>query len=290
MQYKDYYNILGVDKNAKEADIKSAYRKLAKKYHPDKNPGNKQAEEKFKEISEAYEVLGDTEKRKTYDNLGSEYNNQGEYGFDPSQFGFGKNIRYEMRTDGAGAQDYSDFFRMFFGDRDFGFDNDGEDVEARLEVTPEECFNSAEKRIGKISFRIPKGVRDGERIRLQGQGRPSFNGGRKGDLYITIKMVASSKFVLEGNDLITTKNIMPWDAALGSETTVDTIDGKIMVKIPAGIQTGNKIRVAGRGYMDKQGRRGDLYIKVQIVNPNYMTHEMKQLYEKMRQLSNIKAV
>jgi len=312
MQYKDYYSVLGVDKNASQDDIKRAYRKLAKKYHPDTNPGNKQAEEKFKDINEAYEVLSDTEKRKNYDNLGSEFNFQNGYDFDPSRFGAGRNVKYEYRTGGTG--EHSDFFNMFFGGSGFDFDSlfgnmgsnkrtmsyayDGEDIEAEIEITPEEGFKGAEKRIslrgqsmGKsLTFRIPKGVKDGEKIRLKGQGESGVNGGQNGDLFLKVRVRPSERFTLEGNDLTTTLDIMPWDAALGSESAVDTIDGKILIKVPAGIQTDSKIRVAGKGYMDKSGRRGDLYIKVRIVNPGYITHEMKGLYEKLRQVSKVKVM
>ncbi|MCX7842416.1 MAG: DnaJ domain-containing protein [Clostridia bacterium] len=311
MQYKDYYSILGLDKNASQEDIKKAYRKLAKKYHPDTNPGNKQAEEKFKDVNEAYEVLSDPEKRKKYDNFGNEYNFQNGYDFDPSQFGFGKNVKYEFRT--GGGMDHSDFFNMFFGG---GFDFDslfdhagmnknkrhsaykGEDIEAELEITPEEGFHGAEKKISirghmgvkNLSFKIPKGVKDGQRIRLQGQGEEGLNGGQNGDLFLNIRIKPSERFTLEGNDLTTTLNIMPWDAALGSETSVDTIDGRILVKIPAGIQTDSKVRVAGKGYVDGTGKRGDLYLKVRIVNPSHITNEMKGLYEKLRQASKVRTM
>ncbi|NLP13204.1 MAG: DnaJ domain-containing protein [Clostridium sp.] len=307
MQYKDYYKILELDKNASSEDIKKKYRKLAKKYHPDANPGNKQAEEKFKEINEAYEVLGDEEKRKKYDSFGNAYNFQNGYDFDPSQYGFGNGVRYEFRS--SGSSGYSDFFNMFFGEDGFDFDSifnfsggnnrrvrtpqKGEDIQAELEVTPEEGFHGVEKRIsirGKegvksLSFKIPKGVKDGERIRLRGQGEPGFYGGENGDLFLTIKVKSTDRFWLEGNNLVTAINVMPWDAALGGELAVDTIDGRIMVKLPKGIQTDNKIRVVGKGYIDRTGRRGDLYIRVRIVNPSHLTSEMKGLYEKLKMAS-----
>ena len=273
MQYKDYYSILGVDKNASQEDIKKAYRKLAKKYHPDTNPGNKQAEEKFKDINEAYEVLSNPEKRNKYDNFGNEFDFKHGYDFDPSQFGFGGNVKYEFRT--GGEINPGDFFNMFFRGEGFDFDSffdnvginkrsrhsayNGEDIEAELEITPEEGFHGVEKRISirgqsgtkSLSFKIPKGVRDGERVRLQGQGKTGFNGGQNGDLVLTIRIKPSERFSLNGNDLTMTVDIMPWDAALGSETAVDTIDGRILVKIPAEIQTDSKICVSGKGYMDR---------------------------------------
>jgi len=310
MQYKDYYKILELDKNASSEDIKKQYRKLAKKYHPDANPGDKRAEEKFKEINEAYEVLGDPEKRKKYDSFGSAYNFQNGYDFDPSKYGFGKGVRYEFKT--SSSNDYSDFFNMFFGEDGFDLGSifnftgtkgrrvrtpkKGEDIEAELEVTPEEGFHGVERRyplrgregVKSLSFKIPKGVKDGEKVRLRGQGEPGSYGGEKGDLILTVKVKSTERFQLEGNDLVTVMNVMPWDAALGGESTVDTVDGRIVVKIPKGIQTDNRIRVAGKGYIDRTGRRGDLYIRVRIVNPGFLTQEQKELYEKLRAASEVR--
>lgn len=311
MQYNDYYSDLGIDKNASQEDIKKAYRKLAKKYHPDVNPGNKQAEEKFKRISEAYEVLSDPEKRKKYDTFGSATNFENGYDFDP--FKYGKNVRYEYRTGGNGK--YSDFFNMFFGEGGFDFDfdsifsnigatnrrgnysNDGKDIETQIELTIEEGFKGIEKRITlkgpsgnkSLSFKVPKGVKDGEKIRLYGQGEHGTNGGKNGDLYLIVKLKPSDKFTMEGNNIITNLDVMPWDAALGCEKYVDTIDGKILIKVPPGVQADSKIRASGKGYIDRNGVRGDLYIKIRIVNPKNITHEMKELYEKLRKTSNKKS-
>lgn len=305
MQYKDYYNVLGVSKNSSQDDIKKSYRKLAKQYHPDANPGDKQAEDKFKDINEAYEVLSDPEKRKKYDNFGSDSNFQNGYDFDPSQFGFGKNVKYDFRTGGTG--NHSDFFNMFFGGGGFNFDSifdnldsdkmgrgnifNGENIEAEISVSPEEGLMGAEKKVslkgqgtGKsLTFKIPKGVKDGEKIRLKGQGKPGVNGGENGDLFLVVKIRPTDSFTIEGNDLVTTLDIMPWDAALGSEVPVDTIDGKILVKVPSGVQTDTKVRVAGKGYIDRSGRRGDLYIRIRIVNPGNISSEMKELYQKLKQ-------
>ncbi|NLD50627.1 MAG: J domain-containing protein [Clostridiaceae bacterium] len=310
MQYKDYYSILGVEKTASGDDIKKSYRKLAKKYHPDTNPGDKKAEEKFKDINEAYEVLGDSEKRKKYDNFGSEYNFQNGYDFDPSKYGFGNNVKYEFRSGGPGA--YSDFFNMFFGGdgfdigdifnqartgrRGMGFSHEGEDIEAEIDITVEEAFRGVDKRIsikggdsGKgLTFKIPRGVKDGEIIRLKGQGKAGIGGGKNGDLLLVVRIKQSERFTLNGNNLTTTLDILPWDAALGTETAVETVDGRILVKVPAGIQTDSKIRAAGKGYIDRTGRRGDLYIRVRIVNPTEITQEMKELFEKLRHSSKVR--
>lgn len=318
MQYRNYYDILGVGKKASQDEIKKAYRKLAKKYHPDTNPGNKESEEKFKAANEAYEVLGDEEKRKKYDNLGEGFNFQDGYDFDPSQFGYGKNVKYEYKTGNAG--DFSDFFNLFFGGGSFGgssFDFDdilgrsgnarsfsrnysmqGEDSEAEIEITPEEAFNGIEKRVtisGRgsdktISFRVPPGIREGEKIKLSGQGSPGTNGGKSGDLYLKIRFKPGSRFEIDNDNLQAVLSLSPWEAALGGEIPFDTIDGRIIVKIPPGVQTDSKIRVAGKGYKNRNGGRGDLFLKIRMVNPNSLSKEEKELYEKLKQVSKFRPV
>ncbi|MCR4435509.1 MAG: J domain-containing protein [Clostridiales bacterium] len=311
MQYRDYYEILGVDKNASQDEIKKAYRKLAKKYHPDANPGNKEAEEKFKAVNEAHEVLGDPEKRKKYDSLGQGFHFQEGYDFDPFQYGFGKNGRSEYRT--GMNNGFSDFFNMFFGGDSFNLEDilgrsagrtgfsrnfamNGEDSEAEIEITPEEGFTGVEKRVtiggngqGRtISFKIPAGIKEGERIKLAGQGSPGFGGGKNGDLYLKIRFKTEGRFDIMGNNLLAVIDLTPWEAALGGEVPFNTIDGRIIVKIPEGIQADSKIRVAGKGYREKNGKRGDLFLKVRIVNPPSLTTEEKQLYEKLKQVSGFK--
>lgn len=306
MQYKDYYGILGVEKNASQEEIKKAYRKLAKKYHPDANQGDKQSEEKFKDVSEAYELLSDPEKRKEYDNFGNAYNFQNGYDFDPAQYGY-NNVRYEWR---GNPGDRSDFFNMFFSGGGGGFNiedlfgssgtggmhlvYDGENIEAEIEITPEEGFSGTEKRIAlqtergvkNFTFKIPKGVRDGEKIRLKGQGHKGANGGKNGDLHLIVRFRPGDHFTLEGNDLVTTVDLYPWDAALGGKVPVRTLDGRIMVTVPEGIQPESRIRVAGKGYIDRNGKRGDLYIKTRIVNPVHLTRETRELYEQLKKVSN----
>jgi curved DNA-binding protein len=307
-----------VDKTASQDEIKKAYRKLAKQHHPDVNKGDKKSETKFKDVGEAYEALGDVEKRKKYDMFESQaqYNNGAD--FDPSQYGYsGGNGRYDY----AGAGDHSDFFNMFFSD---AFDlNDlfaqargggrntrvyqggdifsqggarapraraGQDVEAQIELTPEEGAAGTEKRISlqaetgsrSINFKIPAGVRDGETIRLKGQGHAGSGGGKSGDLRMTVKM-KPGRFTLKDDELLMNADVFPWDAALGSKLTVDTVDGRIAVSIPAGVQPGTRIRVAGKGYPFREGKRGDLYLEVRIVNPAHLTEEQKKLYEKLKE-------
>lgn len=302
MQYKDYYQILGVEKNATQDEIKKAYRKLAKKYHPDVTKGDKRLEEKFKDVGEAYDVLGNEEKRKKYDQFGSEVHFQNGADFDPAQYGF-KNAQYEYP--GNGFDDKSDFFRMFFSEGGFDIGElfrpsrkkgvnriyDGENIEAEIEITPEEGFSGIEKRISlqtergvkSFNFKVPKGVRDGEKIRLKGQGYPGANGGKNGDLHLIVRLKSYGRFEIEGNDLTMTLDLYPWDAALGGKQKVSAIDGNIMVNVPPGIQSGNKIRIAEKGYLDRNGERGDLYLKARIVNPGHLTAEAREFYAKLKQ-------
>ncbi len=323
MQYKDYYAILGVDKTASQDEIKKAYRKLAKQHHPDVNKGDKTSEAKFKDVAEAYEVLGDVEKRKKYDTFGSQAQFNNGTDFDPSQYGFnGGNVKYEY----AGAGDHSDFFNMFFSDAfdlndlfgqargggrtsrvyeggDFGdiFGQarggsraprvrNGHDVEAEIELTPEEGAAGTERRISLqtetgmriINFKVPAGVSDGETIRLKGQGHPGGNGGKNGDLRMTVKMVPG-RFTLKDGELNASADVYPWDAALGTKLTVDTLEGRIAVNIPVGVKPGSRIRVTGKGYPFRSGPRGDLFLTVRIVNPAQLTAEQKKLYEKLKE-------
>ena len=322
MQYKDYYAILGVEKTASKDEIKKAYRKLAKQHHPDTNKGNKASEEKFKDISEAYEVLGDDDKRKKYDMFGNQAQYANGADFDPSQYGWnGGNVRYST----GGTGDHSDFFNMFFSE---GFDlsslfggatrgrrttsrvyqgddlselfgggggraprmRDGQHIEAEIEITPEEGATGTEKRVSlqtetgtrTISFKVPKGVKDGETIRLKGQGHPGQNGGQAGDLRLTVHLTSGGRFAFEDGYLVTSLDVYPWDAALGAKQTVDTLDGRIAVNIPAGVQTGSKVRITGKGYPSRDGSCGDLYIKVRLVNPAPLTAEQKALFEKLK--------
>jgi curved DNA-binding protein len=319
VKFRDYYEILGVDKKAPQDEIKKAYRKLAKKYHPDAHPGDKASEDKFKEANEAYEVLGNAEKRKKYDQFGREGQFANGADFDPSQYGFGNNVRYESRQGGqsgqAGQGDFSDFFNMFFGGADpfgsfgggsiFGQKQHGNsrfaqsrqmkggDSEAVLEITMQEGFEGAERRISlrtengdrTLSIKIPAGIKTGEKIKLSGQGGPGMNGGKNGDLYLQVEFRRDNCFELDGLNIEAQTELFPWEAALGTEVTVDTIDGRISVKIPAGIQSGNRIRVGGKGYKDKSGNRGDMYLRVRLVNPEKLDKAQLDLYEQLKKIS-----
>ncbi len=318
MEYKDYYNVLGVKKDATAAEIKKAYRQLAKKYHPDKNPGNKEAEEKFKQINEAFEVLGDEEKRKKYDAFGATGQFTDGMNFDPndfasafggfSGFGGGRGGTYTYSSSGQG--DFRDFFNMFFGGGGFnqasygGYgDSSGcgggchggfasqpaaGDIQAEMEISLKEAFDGSQTRVslatsqGKktVNVKIPAGILPGKKIKLRGQGQKL--GQQAGDLYIKIKIKdeydTKGGFRLEGLDLRTRQEVAPWDAYLGGEAVIDTLDGRIKVKIPAGVKTGQKIKLTGKGYRDMKGNRGDLYIEPVVANPAVLPDEILKAY------------
>jgi len=315
MQYRDYYEILGVPRDATQEQIKKAYRKLAKAYHPDANPGNKEYEEKFKLINEAYEVLGNPENRKKYDQLGSRFNFANGFDFDPSQFGFG-NTRYEFRT--SNGSGFSDFFNLFFGPGGLNIDElfgglgmdgfggnsagfrtfrsgarstsmKGEDREVEITIPIIDGLKGAERRIAvetpngrkTLAVKIPKGIQPGGKIRLQGLGGKGTGGGPNGDLYLVVRF-SEDGMKLSGHDIIMDLPVLPWIAALGGEQTVSTPDGRIIVRVPEGIQSGGKIRIPGKGYYTPSGGRGDLYLSVRIVNPERLAPRQRRLYEQLR--------
>lgn len=304
MNYKDYYAVLGVSKEATEKEIKQAYRKLARKYHPDVNPGNKEAEEKFKEISEANEVLSDKEKRAKYDQFGQ----QGQWadyaqGQGPSYGGSG-GYRYDTTYSDMGFDlgggGFSDFFEMLFGQQRGGtrtsgarMNVKGEDIEAQIEVTLDEAFDGATKTFSintgrgeapkRFDVKIPAGVNDGSRIRLSGEGSPGPSG-IKGDLYLNVKMIVHPQFERKGDDLYIDTPVPFTTAALGGEIHVQTLKSKITMKIPSGTQSGQTFRLGGQG-MNKLGNkgRGDLYAKVKITVPKTLTEKQTQLMNELAQ-------
>ena len=318
MKFRDYYEILGVKKNASQEEIKKSYRKLAKKYHPDANPGDNKAEEKFKEINEAYEVLGNEDKRKKYDQFGNQFDFSNGSDFDPSKYGFRTgNGRYQYRT--SGGEGFSDFFEMFFGDgginideifsgrgnsfssaryssdgtRGFNQSFRGEDKEAEIKISVQDGLKGAEKHItiespeGRktLSVKIPKGIQPGGKIRLRGQGGKGRNGGSEGDLYLVVKF-KEEQFALRGFDIHQNLEIMPWTAALGGEVKVQTPESKILVSIPRGIRNGGSIRIPGKGYHNSIGGRGDLFLNIRINNPSHLSQEQLRLYEELERLDN----
>jgi curved DNA-binding protein len=319
MEFKDYYKVLGVDKSATAEELKKTYRKLAKKYHPDTNPGNKASEEKFKEISEAYEVLGDKDKRAKYDDLYEDMKS-GRFragaggGFDPSAYqayaGNNGGYQYTWSSSDGGdfsGGDFSDFFNAFFGGRGAGsgygdifsnlgggrgrsgfggYNESGQDIDAKVEIGLRQAYKGGEQTITlqtesgtkTVKFKIPAGIQPGEKIKLSGLGGPGLGKGKAGDLYLEIALKPEGGFSLDGTDLEKTVDVYPWQAALGDELQVATLDERLKVKLPAGIQSGGKLRLAARGYPMKNGKRGALSLVVRIVNPAHLTDDMKELY------------
>ncbi|NLW39592.1 MAG: J domain-containing protein [Tissierellia bacterium] len=293
MEYKDYYKILGVDKNASQEDIKKAYRRLAKKYHPDLNPNDKEAQEKFKDINEAYEVLGDEDKRKKYDAFGSSYNFRHGQNFDPSQFGFG-GFRDGKFTFTGGGKGFSDFFNMFFGGRDFGRDIFNtraarQSYEAQLNITIEEGYKGVTKplflRIGNktkpLSIKVPKGILPGKKIKIQGE-----KAGIEGDILIKVNFIENERLKLKGLDLYKKIDLYPWDAALGTEIIVEGIEDRFKIRVPENMEAGKKIRIPKKGYRDSKGNVGDLYVEINLKNPPKLSQKQKSLYEELRRLQN----
>jgi DnaJ-class molecular chaperone len=340
VEFKDYYKILGVDKKASEQEIKSAYRKLARKYHPDLNPGDKKVEEKFKEINEAYEVLSDPQKRKKYDELGSNWEQvirDREYARQYARPGFEGRVWEEF--------DLGDFFETFFGrtresasggwypftTRPPSGPQRGADLEQEVAVSLEEAYHGAERRLSLVfddicsdcggsgmrvtsaqrqerrriitqatvcpacqgtgtvrerktlQVKIPMGVVEGARVRLAGMGGKGINGGPPGDLYLRIKLLPHKTFQTRGSDLYGELPVLDYEAALGSEIQVPTLDGSVWMKIPPGTQAGTKLRLKGKGLPHFQGReRGDLYYTVKIVIPTDLSNGEKELLRQIR--------
>jgi len=300
VKYRDYYGILGVSRSASEGEIKSAFRKLAMKYHPDKNPGDKTAEQKFKEINEAYKVLSDPRKRKLYDQLGPNW--QDGDNFRPPPGGF--KYRYSTNFQGADFgefEGFSDFFKSIFGfgnfqssqgrsakwDSDFfGFDSSpfvNLDIEANLLLSLEDIFDSSEKLLklgGKtIKVKIPKGVRNGTKIRLKGQGKSAH--GKRGDLYLNIQIKPHPLYDIRGDDMETNAKVTPWDAALGAVLDIRTFRGNVKIKIPPKTRSGKKFRIPGKGLPKKDGSCGDLYVRTVIDLPENLTEKQLRLLKKI---------
>jgi curved DNA-binding protein len=300
VEYKDYYKVLGVERTANADEIKRVYRKLARRYHPDVSK-EKNAEEKFKEVQEAYEVLRDPEKRAAYDQLGAQWKS-GEQFRPPPDWGQG----FEFSYGGGGGEDasgFSDFFANLFGaGSPFGragadFRRRGGDRHARIEIDLEDAYEGAERTIrlhnpevtpdGRVTLRekevrvtIPVGVSDGQQIRLRGQGEPSGGNGTAGDLYLEIGIRPHSLYQLEGRNVIVTLPVAPWEAALGGNVEVPTLGGPVEMKIPAGARSGQRLRLKGRGL---QGQTpGDEIVLLKVVLPPADSAPARALYEQMR--------
>ncbi|MEY3256685.1 MAG: hypothetical protein RLZZ29_1820 [Cyanobacteriota bacterium] len=308
--FKDYYSILGITKTATPEEIKQAFRKLARKYHPDVNPGNKQAEAKFKEVNEAYEVLSDPDKRKKYDQYGQYWKQVGEGGFpggagvDMSGFDFGQygsfNDFINDLFGGAGPrtnrQSYS--YRTstgkpgtgFGGFNDFGFQDMGggaaQDSEYTISLSFAEGFAGVQKRFSlgneTIDVRIPAGAKTGTRLRVRGKGQVNPMTQQRGDLYLRVELQPHSFFQFEGDHLLCEVPITPDEAALGASIDVPTPDGSVNVKLPAGVRSGQSLRLRGKGWPLAKGGRGDQFVKVAIAPPKDLTPQEREYYEKLR--------
>jgi len=298
--FRDYYETLGVPRDASADDIRSAYRKLARKYHPDLNK-EPDAEDRFKEVSEAYEVLRDPEKRDRFDRLGAKWKAgddvSGASGFEGSRsFGDDQGVHFEFR--GGDMGDFSDFFEGLFGragprtSRGFdGFEMRGSDLEGVIDLTLEEAADGGRRQIAFADGRdykvnIPPGVRDGQRIRLAGKGGPGAGGGTAGDLFLRVRLKPDPRFRVEGRDLHAELPVTPSEAALGATVEAPSLSGTVKVKVPPGSSSGRKLRLRGKGMPDPKGADGDLYVSVAIKVPKELDDEERELYERLASASD----
>lgn len=334
VKFRDYYEVLGVPRTASAEEIKKAYRKLARKYHPDLHTGSgkEEAERKFKEINEANEVLGDPKKRAKYDRLGPQWREGMDFTPPPGGGPREEAFRYEGFEEFGG---FSDFFESLFGDtlrggrRGRGFGRAaapplrGSDVESEMELTLEEAVQGAKRRVRlrgqalcpvcngrgavgqqtcprcggtgraieerELIVNIPPGARDGDRVRLAGQGEPGENGAPAGDLFIRIRLLPHPRYkIANRNDLETEVEVMPWEALLGTEVRIPTLDGEGVLKIPAGSRGGKRFRLRGKGLPIRGNGRGDLYVRLKINLPAHVTPEERRLYEELARLAKEK--
>ncbi len=315
--FKDYYATLGVSKAATAEQIKQAFRKLARKHHPDVNPGDKSAEAKFKEINEAYEVLSDSDKRQKYDQYGQYWDRMGgmgssgasSAGFDPNSFDFSQYGSFDefvnellgrFGGNAAGAQNYA--YRSatspgtgFGGFSDTGYRDPaagaGQDLESAMSLTLSEAFNGVQRRLGlgneTITVRIPAGVKSGSRIRVKEKGQINPVSKRRGDLYLVVEIKPHSFFKLEGDSLSCELPITPDEAVLGAAIEVPTPDGSVTMNIPASIRSGQTLRLRGKGWRSPSGERGDQLVRVTIVPPAAISDSERQLYEQLRAIRSI---
>ncbi len=305
VKFKDYYEVLGTSKTATEDDIRKAYRTLARKLHPDVNPGDKAAEEKFKEINEAYEVLSDPEKRKRYDQLGPNWKAGSDFTPPPgyerayTDFGgFGDGFGA-----GRGSSGFSDFFESLFGRQGgaragAGFQMRGGDVDAEITLTLEEAHRGVTRRLTlqgnghqkSLDVNIPAGVREGSVIRLAGQGEAGGNNAPAGDLFLHVRIAPHRLFDIVGEgDIELELPVAPWEAALGATITVPALEGDLQMKIPSATQGGKRLRLRGQGLNRRGGGRGDEYVKLKIVIPPHLNAKEKELFEKLRDESSFDA-
>ena len=290
--YIDYYKILGVDKNATQKDIKSAYRKLARKFHPDLNPNDKDAKKNFQQINEANEVLSDPEKRKKYDQYGEdwkhaeEFKNAGQYQQQSSE---SHGQRYQGARDEG---EFSDFFETLFGGfggagRSRQVKYRGEDYNAELHLELIDAYEAHQQTLTvngkKIRITIPAGIENGQTIKIAGHGGPGVNGGPNGDLYITFLIANNPKFKRSGDDLFTKADLDLYTAMLGGEITIDTLNGKVKLKVNPETQNGSKVKLKGKGFpvYKSKGQSGDLYVTYMIKIPTDLTEKEKKLFTEL---------
>ena len=316
MEYKDYYKTLGVNKNATDKEIKSAFRKLARKHHPDVNPNDPQAEARIKEINEAYEVLGDPEKRAKYDQLGTDWQDWQRGGGRPGDFDWSRwttapggeraHVRYGTPEDledlfGSGSP-FSDFFDSIFGGlggraRGFGGTQGserqsrlrrGQDLEHEIEISLAEAFHGTTRLLSKdgrrLEVRIPPGAKTGTRVRVRGEGGGGVTGGQAGDLYLKVRVATDARFERKGDDLHMSVPVDLYTAVLGGEVRVATLAGEVKLKVPAGSQNGQVFRLRGKGMpkLRQPAEHGDLYARLDVRLPTNLTPEQHELFEQLR--------
>ena len=300
MAYINYYKILGIEKSATENDIKKAYRKMARKYHPDLNPNDKEAETKFKQINEANEVLSHPENRKKYDEYGKDWKHAED--FEKAKQQQQTQNPFQQQSGGNYSEsDYSDFFESMFGGRGAssrgassrggsGVGFRGQDYNAELQLDLKEVYTTTKRTLtinGKnIRLSIPAGVKNGQQIKIKGQGGEGVNGGPKGDLYIKFSIANSTEFKRNRNDLYKTVDLNLYSAMLGGELTVETLDSKVKLKVKPETQTGTKVKLKGKGFpvYKKEGEFGDLYITYNLKLPTQLTTKEKELLNKLQNL------
>ena len=311
VQYRDYYQILGVPRNASDADIKKAFRKLAREYHPDVAKDKKKAEEKFKEINEAYEVLSDPTNRKRYDQLGANWKAGADFRPPPGWEGYpggrtsrpgqrGQEFEFEFGNTG-----FSDFFEQLFGSRRTGgfgrsggfaeedFAERGRDIEGDIMVTLDEAVRGSVRQVNvrttteqgpkaqTYQVKIPAGVTEGQRLRLAGRGEAGTGGAGAGDLYLRVRLAKHPDFEVHSHNLIYEAELAPWEAVLGTNLSVPTLDGRVNIRIPPGTQSGQKLRVRGRGLPLRDGEKGDLIIVAKVEVPTQVSESERQLWEQL---------
>lgn len=294
MEFIDYYKILEIPKTADEAAIKKAYRKLARKYHPDLSPNDKEAEQKFKQLNEANEVLSNTENRKKYDQYGKDWKHTEEFekaGHQPNQ---SRSAGSQQSSSGFSG-DFSDFFQSMYGEQSSGRGQQarfrGQDLNAELHLGLKDVLSSKKQTLtvnGKnIRITIPAGVENGQVIKISGHGSPGSNGGPNGDLYITFLIADDPVFKRDGSNIHTTVNIDLYTALLGGETLISTLDGKVKMKVAPETQTGSKVKLKGKGMpvYKNEGLFGDLYVTYSVTLPVNLTDKEKELFTELSKIS-----